>query len=154
MRDLRLNVRRGAERLGRRWTWDRNAKELPKMRKFLTAGAAAITCLASIRTTATTADAQTRGGHGGSGFHGGGGGGWHGGGGGGFRGGGFRGGRGYGWGVGAGLAGFALGAALAGPRYGYGYGYGPGYYDGYDNGYYGGDCVGTRRVWDPYYGGY
>jgi hypothetical protein len=117
------------------------------MRKILTAGAVAITCLASLGTMATTADAQTRGGggvaHAGGGFHGGG-----------FRGGGFRGG-GYGWGVGAGLAGFALGAALAGP-YGYGYPgyyYGPGYYDGYD-GYYGAACVGTRRVWDPYYGGY
>jgi hypothetical protein len=115
------------------------------MRKILTAGAAAITCLALLGATAAPADAQTRGG-----FHGGGGG-WHGGG------GGWHGGRGVGWGVGAGLAGFALGAALAGPHYGYGYGpgyygYGPGYY--YDDGYYGAQCVGTRRVWDPYYGGY
>jgi hypothetical protein len=58
-------------------------------------------------------------------------------------------------GVGAGLAGLALGAAIASPhRYYYGDGYYDGYYgNGYYDGYYGyGQCVGTRRVWDPYYG--
>jgi len=114
------------------------------MRKILTAAAAALTLAGSMAATTTPALAQSHGGHGG-GFHGGGG--FRGGGfrGGGFRGGGFRGGRGFG--VGAGLAGFALGAALAGP-YGYGYGYGPGY--GYGYGGYGDGCA--QRVWDPYWG--
>jgi hypothetical protein len=120
------------------------------MRKFLNAGVAALTAAGAISATATPAAAQPRGGfHGG--FHGGGwGGGYH---------------HGYGgWSYGvAGLAGFALGAALAspyyygpnyyygpgyyGPGYGYGYGYGPGYYD-----YGRATCVGSRQVWDPYYG--
>ena len=127
------------------------------MRKILTAGAMALTALGALGATAAPADAQGRGGFhgGGGGFHGGGGG-FHGGG---FHGGGWHGGHGYGWGVGAGLAGFALGAAIASPYYyggyygpGYGY-YGPGYYDGY-YGYDGPACYSTRRVWDPYYGGY
>ena len=117
------------------------------MRKILTAAVAALTLAGGMAATTVPAEAQ---GHGG--FHGGGGG-FHGGGGfrgGGFRGGGFRGGgfRGRGFGVGAGLAGFALGAALADPYY-----YGPGYYDGYGYGYgygYGGGCA--LRVWDPYWG--
>ena len=124
------------------------------MRKILTAGLAALTLGGSVAMTATPAAAQ-RGGHGGGGWHGGGGG-WHGGGGfrgGGFRGEGFRGGwRGdddWGWGLGAGLAGFALGTALADrPYYGDDY-YGPGYYDyGYA------ECVGRERIWDPYIGRY
>ena len=122
------------------------------MRKFLTAGVAALTAAGAISATATPAAAQPHGGfHGG--FHGGWGGGYHGHG-------------GWGYGVGAGLAGFALGAALASPYYygpnyyygpgyygpgyygpGYGYGYGPGY-----NGYGPATCVGSRQVWDPYYG--
>jgi hypothetical protein len=101
------------------------------MRKILTAAAVALTMAGSLAATTTPVQAQAR--HGG-GFRGGGGG---------FRGGGFRRGRGWrgggwGWGVGAGLAGFALGSALASPYY-----YGPGYYD-----YYG--CA--SRVWDPYWG--
>jgi hypothetical protein len=121
------------------------------MRKILTAATAAITGLALLAASATTAVAEPHGG-----WHGGGGG-WHGGEG-GWRGGDhdWHGGRGVGWGIGAGLAGFALGAALASPHYGYGYGYGPAYGYGpyYDDDYYGAQCVGTRRVWDPYYGGY
>ena len=109
------------------------------MRKILTAGAMALTTLGSLGATATTADAAPHGG-----WHGGG---WHGGG-------GWRGGRGWGWGVGAGLAGFAIGSALARPYYYDGYYGGPYYGPGYYDGYYGADCVGTRRVWDPYYGGY
>jgi hypothetical protein len=116
------------------------------MRKILTAATAALTLAGALVATTAPVQAQTRG-HGGS-FHGaavrGGG----------FRGGGYRGGYGYrgggyrGYGIGAGLAGFALGAALASPYYGYGYGpyydYGPGYY-GYAN-----SCA--QRVWDPYWG--
>jgi hypothetical protein len=50
-------------------------------------------------------------------------------------------------GIGAGVAGFALGATLAHPYHGYYYG------PGYDE--YGPDtCVATRRVWDPYYDHY
>jgi hypothetical protein len=98
------------------------------MRKILTAAAAALTLAGGLAATTTPVQAQTRGFHGG-GFHGG------------FRGGGFRGGhfrgRNFGFGVGAGLAGFALGSALADPYY----------YDDY--GYYGG-CA--QRVWDPYWG--
>jgi hypothetical protein len=97
------------------------------MRKFLTAGLAALTMAGSMAAVTTPAQAQS----------------WR-------------------WhnhhnndvaiGVGAGLAGLAVGAALASPhRYNYDYGYGPGYYDGY-YGY--SQCVGTRRVWDPYYGGW
>ena len=120
------------------------------MRNILTAGMAAVTLAGSLAMTATPAVAEP---HGGGGWHGGGGG-WHGGGG-GWRGEGFRGGyrRGdddWGWGLGAGLAGFALGTALADrPYYGY-YGYGPGYYDDY--GY--AECVGRERIWDPYIGRY
>jgi hypothetical protein len=108
------------------------------MRKILTAAAAALTLAGGLAATTAPVQAQTRG-HGGS-FHGGGG--FRGGG---FRGGGYRGGYrgGWGYGVGAGLAGFALGATLASPYYGYGYG--P-YYD-YDSGY---GCA--QRVWDPYWG--
>ncbi len=115
------------------------------MRKILAAAAAALTLAGGLVATTSPALAQTRGFHGG-GFHGGG---WHGGG------GHYHGG---GWGYGAAaLGGLALGAALASPGY-YGYGYGP-YYNGYYGGYYGGggyygQCVGTQRVWDPYYGGY
>ena len=50
--------------------------------------------------------------------------------------------------VGAGLAGFALGAAIADGGY-----YGP-YYGGYYAGGPYGDCVAHRRVWDPYAGGW
>ncbi len=62
------------------------------------------------------------------------------------------------WAIGAGIAGLALGAALADRphynHYGYGYGYGP--YGGYGPyyGYEGYTCVGHRRVWDPYLGGW
>jgi hypothetical protein len=100
------------------------------MRKFLTAGAAVLTLAGSMAAITTPAQAQR--------YHY------------------YNGYRGYhrdndwGVGVGAGLAGLALGAALASPRYDYDYGYGPGYY--YGPGY--GECVGTRRVWDPYYGGW
>jgi hypothetical protein len=94
------------------------------MRKILTAGLAALTLAGTMATATTSAQAQD----------------WR-------------------WrnhhdrddigiGVGAGLAGLALGAALASPhRY-----YGRDYYDGYGYGY--GSCVGARRVWDPYYGGW
>jgi hypothetical protein len=109
------------------------------MRKILTAAAAALTCAASLGATATTADAAPW--HGG-GFHGGNSS-WHGG---------NRGGRGFGY-LGAGLAGLAIGAAIANRPYYGGYGY-PGY-SNYGPGYYGDEqCVGTRRVWDPYVGGY
>ena len=99
------------------------------MRKLLTGGVTALTAAASIGLSAAPAVAQPHGWRGGHFHHD------H---------------RGWGWGVGAGFAGFALGATLANPNY-YGpdYYYGPGYYDGY-----GGSCVETRRVWDPYYGGY
>ena len=56
----------------------------------------------------------------------------------------------WGVGLGAGLAGLALGSALAHPYYDDDYGYGPRYY----HHYYRDRCVSTRRVWDPYYGGY
>ncbi|MGH6956524.1 MAG: hypothetical protein ACREEW_07665 [Caulobacteraceae bacterium] len=119
------------------------------MRKYLTAGLAALSSLAILGAAASPVQAQSWHGHGG--WHGGG---WHG------RGGWHRGGwhdrDDWGWGVGAGIAGFALGAALASPHYGYGYyGY-PGYYDDYPGyyGYDGGSCVSTRRVWDPYAGAY
>ena len=140
------------------------------MRKLITAGLAALTLGGSLAATALPAAAAPHGSHGGGGWHGGGGGhssggGWHGGGGGGWHGGGggWHGGGGgwhgggfhhgddddWGWGLGAGLAGFALGAAFADrPYY---YDYSPGYY--YDDGYYG-TCVGHRRVWDPYVGHY
>ena len=115
------------------------------MRKLLTAGLAALTLGGSMAAVSVPADAAP---HGGGFGHAGGGGFGHGGG--GYRGGGggyWRGGRWYGYGVGAGLAGFALGAALADPYY-----YG-GYYDGYYGpGPYG--CVVDRRVWDPYVGHY
>ena len=107
------------------------------MNKILTAGLAALTLGGSVAMTTVPADAAPHGGYGGHGgsYHGGGyGGGYHGGG--GY----WRGGRWYGYGVGAGLAGFALGAAIA------------------DGGYYAGgpygDCVAHRRVWDPYAGGW
>jgi hypothetical protein len=106
------------------------------MRKIVTAGLAALTLGGAV--AATSAPAEAAPGFHGGGFHGGYHGGWRGGG--------------WGWGVGAGLAGLAIGAAIADhPYYGYGYGpyYGPGYYDG---GY--GTCVGHRRIWDPYAGGY
>jgi hypothetical protein len=120
------------------------------MRKLISAGLAALTIAGGAVATTTPAIAAPHGG--GGGFHGGGfhGGGFHGGGfRGGFRGGGFRGG-GY---LAAGVLGFGLGAALAGPYYGYPYDYGyygpgDGYYSGYDS------CVGSRQVWDPYYGRY
>jgi len=120
------------------------------MRKILTAATAALTLAGSLAATTTTVQAQSRHGggfRGGGGFHGGfrgggfRGGGFHSG----WRGGGWRGGRwrggGWGWGVGAGLAGFALGSALASD-------WGP-YYD-YDYDYYGDGCA--SRVWDPYWG--
>ena len=94
------------------------------MRKLLTAGLAALTLAGSMAAATTPAQAQR----------------WR------------HGDRDdVGIGIGAGLAGLALGAAIASPHryYGRDY-YGRGYYDGY--GY--GECVGTRRVWDPYYGGW
>jgi len=129
------------------------------MRKVLTAGLAALALGGSVAATATSAEAQRGNWHGSVGHAGGswhGGSGWHGG----DRGG-WRGGRDddddWGWSLGAGLAGFALGATLADrPYYNGYYDYGPGYYY-YGPGYYDyGDrtCVGHRRVWDPYYGGY
>jgi len=123
------------------------------MRRYLTAGAAALALIGgSAITSAADAQSHVGGGHAAGGWHGGGGGGgggWHGGG------GGWRGGWhgdhdwGGGWGWGAGLAGFALGATLASPYY-----YGPGYYGYY--GPYDGDatCIGHRRYWDPYAGAY
>lgn len=113
------------------------------MRKYLTSGVAALTAAGALAATATPAAAQPHGG-----FHGG------------FHSGGFHHDHGdWGIGVGAGLAGFALGAALASPyNYGPGYYYGPSYYPGYYYGpgaYYGygaSTCVGSRQVWDPYYG--
>jgi hypothetical protein len=112
------------------------------MRKILNAGVSALAAAAMIGMAATPAAAAPHGGGfhgGGGGFHGGG---WHGGG---WHGGGWHGG-GWGWGIGAGLAGLAIGSALAYP---YGY-YGPGYYDDYGPD----ECVGAHRVWDPYYGGW
>ena len=112
------------------------------MRKILTAGLAALTLGGAVAATAVPANAEPW--HGG-GYHGGGwhGGGWHGG----YRG------DGAGWAVGAGLLGLAAGVAIADSNHHY-YG-GPGYYA---DGYYGGpgyaSCIGERRVWDPYYGGY
>lgn len=105
------------------------------MRKLLTSGLAALTAAATIGATATPAAAEPHG----------------------WRGGEHEGWRGgdrddWGWGLGAGLAGFALGAAIASPHYRYGpsYSYGP--YYGYDYGP--ATCVGTRRIWDPYIGAY
>jgi len=114
------------------------------MRKFITAGLAALTLAGGIAAS-STADARPHGGrHGGSGAA-----------------------------VAAGIAGLAIGAALASDhdryrhhRYGYdrdygyyrdGYFYGPparayGYYDG--RGYYDRRRCVTRTVWDPYWGEY
>ena len=99
------------------------------MRKVLTAGLAALTLGGAIAATAVPADAAPwhGGWHGGyGGYHGG----WHGGG--------------AGWAVGAGLLGLAAGVAIADNSHPHYYG-GPGYYA---------SCIGQRRVWDPYYGGY
>ena len=115
------------------------------MRKILTAGLAALTLGGAVAATSVPADAAPWHG-GGGGYHGGG---YHGGG--GWHGGGYRGG-GAGWAVGAGLLGLAAGVAIA-DSHNNAYG-GPGYYS---EGYYGGgyeSCIGQRRVWDPYYGGY
>jgi hypothetical protein len=128
------------------------------MRKLLSAASAALIGVGAMCATAAPAGAADWHGHDSA---------WHGG----YHGyyGGWRGGHGHGgddwvWGLGAGLAGFALGAAVASPYYGgyygypgyYGYGgpyYGGPYYGGYYPGYYGyGQCVGTRRYWDGYYG--
>ena len=108
------------------------------MRKILTAAAAALTMVGGMAATTVPAQAQGHGGFHGGGFHGGG---FHGGG---FHGGGFHG---YGYGYGAGLAGFRARRALASPHYGLGYYDGPGYGYGYG---YGGGCA--QRVWDPYWG--
>ena len=102
------------------------------MRKTLTAALAALTLGGALSATVVTgADARPY-------YHGG------------YYHGGYRGNGGAA--VVAGVAGLAIGAALASnhPHY---YG-GPGYYS---EGYYGGgyeSCIGQRRVWDPYYGGY
>jgi hypothetical protein len=108
--------------------------EVP-MRKILTAGLAALTLGGAVAATAVPAQAYPYG-------H------WHGGG---WHGGGWGGGPGVA--VAAGILGLAAGAAIASdhPHY---YG-GPGYYAPgpyYDGGY--ATCIGQRRVWDPYYGGY
>ena len=118
------------------------------MRKILMAGLAALTFAGSMAATTVPAMADPHGGHGS----------WHGGGDRHGDGGGWRGDRGDhdrgGWGLGAGLAGFALGAAIAGGGPYYGYDDGP-YYGGYYGGYYDAGpyrCVAHRRVWDPYVG--
>jgi hypothetical protein len=98
------------------------------MRKFLTAGLAALTLGGSVVATTTPAAAAP--------FHGG----FHGG----FRGPGFRGAGPF---LVGGLVGLGVGAALAGPYYGPGYYYGPGPY-AY------GACYAPRQVWDPYAGRY
>jgi hypothetical protein len=122
------------------------------MRKVLTAALAALTVGGSIAATATPAAAQHAhwSGHTGGGHWSGG----HWGGRGGYYGGHYHGDNDdWAWGLGAGLAGFALGAAVSHPYYNDGY-YGGYYGPGYGYGYGYGTCVGTRRVWDPYYGGW
>ena len=118
------------------------------MLKKILIGAAAVMSVAGVTlSTSTVADAAPYGGHGGGGYHGGGGG-YHGGGY-GYRGGGYGYRGGYGYGIGAGLLGVAIGASLASPYYGAP----PAYYNGAGYwGYYGG-CRGYWR-WDSYYGRY
>jgi hypothetical protein len=101
------------------------------MRKVLTVGLAALTLGGALAAAAAPADAAAYGWRGGA-----------------WRGGGWRGG-GPGLAVAAGILGLAAGAAIADSQPHY---YGPAYYPGGPYGY--AACVGHRRVWDPYYGGY
>lgn len=105
------------------------------MRKVLTAGLAALTLAGGVAATAAPAEAAPYG----------------------YYHGGYGHGYGRGWGgaaLAAGVLGLAAGAAIAGSHPYY---YGGPYYAGpyYGPGYYGyGACIGQRRIWDPYVGGY